>query len=884
MFLPHLAISNLRVHKVRLALTVAAIALSVSLVVSVTSGYASVRAAAFKFLAQYIGTTDAQITRRNESRGGISEDLLTQISQDPAVEEADGRLEMEIGLMNSAGAPLAGRSAQVIGVSRPRDTRVETLVMEQGQWFDSPDGNDAVIDQVAQQRLGVSLGGTFIIPNVDRKLTLRVVGIVHKPGILAQAMQTVYVPMRTLQDFMLPDNPRQLSRILIDLKPGGDDQAFLDRWQGKLSAADPLLKIRLSSENRKEMDRNLEGLRLISFLGGTVSMLAATFIVFSALSMGVAERQRTLAMLRAIGAFRAQLGKLVILEGLILANAGVIVGVPLGALWIRLLAWKYRYVFSAGAILSAEGIAFAAAGSVLTALVASFLPAWSAMRTSPLEAMTPLAKPSGSRGIVLSAVLGIGLIGLDVAVLFGPLAGLLGTFGVSAENIRNVQFYGHFTVGLGSVMIGFFLLGPVLVWIVERLIGPIVAAMFGLRYAMLRQQLSGGIWRAAGTCAALMVGLAILVVTQTQGTSAIHGWRLPDKFPDIFIFSSPGLVPADQQKLASVKGIRAEELMPIAIASPQFGSSVFAIAGAAILPDATMYFGVDPDKAFDMMELDFRDGNATDAKRMLKQGRHVIVTQEYQQLRKLGVGDKLSLKTRKGAVDFTIAGVVWSPGIDVIASMHDLGRQFDQRTAASLFGTVDDAREYFGVDRIHLFAANLQHHVEKQQLLSQIQAKLGGWGMDAGDVRQIKYGIQKGLSRLLLLVSTVAYAAMAVASLGVTNTIMASIRSRRWQFGVLRSIGVTRGQLLRMVLAEAVLLGIAGIGLGLSAGFVMAIDARQGWGLFLGYSPPMVVPWATLGIGVAVLMSVSILASLWPAIHVARSEPLTLLQAGRAAV
>ena len=58
-----------------------------------------------------------------------------------------------------------------------------------------------------------------------------------------------------------------------------------------------------------------------------------------------------------------------------------------------------------------------------------------------------------------------------------------------------------------------------------------------------------------------------------------------------------------------------------------------------------------------------------------------------------------------------------------------------------------------------------------------------------------KSAIQQGFDRLLLLVSTVAFAAMAVASLGVTNTIMASIRSRRWQFGILRSIGVTRSGL-----------------------------------------------------------------------------------------
>ena len=64
----------------------------------------------------------------------------------------------------------------------------------------------------------------------------------------------------------------------------------------------------------------------------------------------------------------------------------------------------------------------------------------------------------------------------------------------------------------------------------------------------------------------------------------------------------------------------------------------------------------------------------------------------------------------------------------------------------------------------------------------------------------------------------VAYAAMAVASLGVTNTVMAGIRTRRWQFGVLRSIGVTRSQLLRLVLSEASLLGIVACVMGLAAG------------------------------------------------------------------
>ena len=168
--------------------------------------------------------------------------------------------------------------------------------------------------------------------------------------------------------------------------------------------------------------------------------------------------------------------------------------------------------------------------------------------------------------------------------------------------------------------------------------------------------------------------------------------------------------------------------------------------------------------------------------------------------------------------------------------------------------------------------------------LNTIQEKLHGWGLDAGDVRQIKFGIQRGIGRLLLLLSTIAYAAMAGRIAGrdehdhgehpqPTLAIRHSAQHRR-DARTTRAIG----------LAEAVLMGLVGILLGLAAGFEMAGDAWVSWGLFFGFSPRMVVPWDTVAIGVCVVMGVSILASLWPAIYVARSQPLSLLQAGRAAV
>ena len=897
MVLRRLALANFAVHRVRAALTIAAIALSVSLVVSVTSGYSSAEAAAYEFLAQFIGTTDATVTRKGGG-GAIDESLIEQIARDPDVEHVDGQLDLGSPLIDAHGKPVEGMPAQVRGVRRPDDRRVERLKMREGTWFDTAQGSVAVIDQVAKEKLKVNLGGTFTLPGPGGKLPLRVVGVIHKPGIFAGYVQTVYVPLETLQRFALPEQPGQVTTLFIELRPGVDDRAFAARLSPKLAEVDPALKLRLASESRKEMDKNLQGVHVLSYLGGTVSMLAATFIVFSALAMGVSERQRTLAMMRAVGAFRAQLAGLVLIEGAALATLGVIIGIPMGILFVHVIAIRFANVLTAGAVLSWGGIVFAAVGSILAALVASLLPAWSATRVDPLEAMAPLAKPPASGVPWKITALGLLLILIDPLLAYGGVhwvARLLG-FDKPDDVAKPIAFFGHFVLGLPALMIGFFLLAPLVVWLVERFVGPVVAAIFGLRFSMLRQQLSGGMWRAAGTCAALMVGLAILVVMNTQGRSAVQGWQLPDKFPDVFItgLRPGGFKQEDQQKIAQVPGIR--EVMPILYSPTQLIKAFFSFKGAEVLPDATLFIGVDPDKAFRMMELTFlddqgrqvgrgeRDRLAAQARDMLKKGRHIVVTNEFRELRGLHTGDTMTLNTPKhGGVEYTIAGVVWSPGIDVFVSVFDLGFQIEERTAASVFGSLEDARNDFGIEGAYLFAANLEPGVEKEELIKRVSATLAGIGFAAHDVRQVKFEMQQGFERMLLLVSTIAFAAMAVASLGVTNTIMASVRTRRWQFGILRSVGFTRGGLMRLVLAEAVLIGIVGCVLGLAAGFEMSADAKEIWGMVIGFRPPTRVPWEMITIGVTVIMTISVMASLFPALTVARAEPLELLQAGRAA-
>jgi putative ABC transport system permease protein len=905
MVLRKLVLSNFSVHRARSALTISAIALSVSLVVAVTSGYSSSLAAAQKFLGYYMGTSDLSITRsKGDPHGTFPEALADQLRKDSRVQQALTRYGTGSLLLDDKGKKIPGRPVDLIGLRRPEDTAIDALQMEAGKWFNTSYGNYAVIDQVLAQKLKLDVGGTITLAG-EKPLKLEVTGIVHKPTILAADQQTVYLPLETMQGFL--DRPGRINRIMIVLTPGSDAEIFKDRWTPKIEKVDPLLAMKSAGDMRKQMDQNLAGVRILSYMGGTVSMLAATFIVFSALSMGVGERQRTLAMLRAIGAFKSQLARLVVIEGIILALLGVAIGIPLGYFWVKALAtWKPDF-FSAGVVMSWGGVIYGTLGSILTALAASLLPAYTASRVDPLEAMTPLAAPPGSR-LPLWAIL-VGLIGIsiDAMLIFYPTP-------------REVKLYGHFALGLPGMMIGFFLLSPLFVWTVERLFSGLIARMLALQPALLRQQLSSGIWRAAGTCSALMVGLAILIAMQVQGHSMLQGWRLPDKFPDIFIVSNEGLTPEQEKRLEQTPGIKRGELLPVAVGVAVLPNESFDVKGSSILPGAAMFFGLDPHKALQMIELEFRDDNgktapAEDQKRLniqaaedLAKGRHIIITDEYFRLLGKKRGDKLTLQTPlHGNVEYTIAGVVWSPGIDVIVSMFDMDRQFDQRTASSMFGSREDARRDFGINDVTIFAANLDNGIDKTKLVADMQHEaddaaatqpattnpslfksvkqfLGMKGMQAGDVRHIKYQIQHGFEKILLLLSTIAFASMAVAALGVTNTIMASIRSRRWQFGILRSIGVTRSQLLRLVLGEAILLGLTGCALGSAAGFLMSINANGLSRFVLGYAVKIDPPWLIILIGSLVVMTTAILASLWPATSVAKAEPLSLLQAGRAAV
>jgi putative ABC transport system permease protein len=136
------------------------------------------------------------------------------------------------------------------------------------------------------------------------------------------------------------------------------------------------------------------------------------------------------------------------------------------------------------------------------------------------------------------------------------------------------------------------------------------------------------------------------------------------------------------------------------------------------------------------------------------------------------------------------------------------------------------------------------------------------------------------LDRALGVVNAVilgsALVALVVASLAVTNTMFTAVVERRREIGLRRVVGATRRQVVRQLLVEAALLGLAGSGLGVLAGTLATsglntVTERLGAPVFL-LTPRLVVTAALLPALLAAL------AGLWPAWRAARLPPTEALR------
>jgi putative ABC transport system permease protein len=247
------------------------------------------------------------------------------------------------------------------------------------------------------------------------------------------------------------------------------------------------------------------------------------------------------------------------------------------------------------------------------------------------------------------------------------------------------------------------------------------------------------------------------------------------------------------------------------------------------------------------LPLALREGDEESVRRGLARGEVVIGAGLAREMG-LRPGDGLRLDTARGPRQFRVAGSAaeYAAGGSAVYLDWDAARR--ALTVPGPHVYLVTARP----GRAAALAPRLREFCDRRHLILESNAELRGV-IDADVAR-----VAAAMWALVALV-------LVIASLGIVNTLLMNVHDQRRPFGVLRALGLLRGQLRRVILMQGLLLGVAstvpGTGLGLGLAYVVhRLDVAGG-----GAGAPFRVDVPLAAGACGLTLAVALLASLLPA-------------------
>ena len=369
-----------------------------------------------------------------------------------------------------------------------------------------------------------------------------------------------------------------------------------------------------------------------------------------------------------------------------------------------------------------------------------------------------------------------------------------------------------------------------------------------------------------GLLAALAVALGVAALLAVQitlsglddQTGSAQAARAGESGVDVRTVSGPGLDAADVARLRAIRGV--------AQVSPLLEKSVVArVSSGAVQGLDVAVVGLDGGRAA-LRPLHLvsgrlpRDGSLTEV--VLDQG-VASALRSTGAAHTVRAGESVRLVTQSGDTTFTVVGITAS---------NQGGPAF---SGASGFVSQAAASGPFAMGlRTPLAALRLAPGTSAVTVAAAVEKSLGGSAL-AVDPRAGAAAPLDQIRPLLLLV--VALACLICAGVSANTTALA-VSERRREIGLLRAAGAGPRQVLRLLLAEAGVLGLAGAGLGVGAGLLLGSLAVTHLGASDLPVPPLPLrPWQLVGSAAAGLTA-ALLGALLPALAAARSQPLVALR------
>ncbi|MBQ9811884.1 MAG: ABC transporter permease [Thermoguttaceae bacterium] len=781
--------------------------------------------------------------------------------------------------------------------------------LKEGRWFaaKNQDGSvpyEAVMTTRGNLQHRAKVGDSILL--IDRssligevdEYQLKVVGIVDDTE--TDGFYISYDLAREISK----NSPVAASALFLKLRGSVDE--FRARWNDKLKSAAPSVATTTSAEIAEQKIaaiKNNESFKIQAASGTLLAALASLLIVFTALNMSVDEQKRLIAFYRLSGLTRRQVGTSILFEAIVLALPGWTIGMFAG--WLLVLIYAHKPTG-----LNWQTTTFSFVCTFLGAIVAALYPIFQSARVKPLDAINEPEKRflSGKRRrrqtivFLIAAVLGLASIGADLYLVYS----------LQGETTRKAVL--HSVYGLSFLAVGVVLLLPITIRLAELVLLPILAALFRFDSSVTRREFSGNARRVAACAIALSVGGGLFVSMQIWGYSLLDQF-LPERLaPEAFAAFLPnGLRPEIVDEMKKLPSIDAVQFLPVAVEQAAFTDEFAPDDPRKKAFANVVFFGLDVEKAFEgkkpFIQLRFRQGDPKKAWREMKSGRGVVVTDSLVVDYRLNLGDTLKVvhpRDPEKVLEYPVVGVVSFPGWQWLSKTGGVRRNFG-RSGGMVFAREDVVANDYQLDRRSYFWFNAKpgEKIDYQatelacDFLARKNLQLDRQETNPNDGSSDQIGAQTAYVKLstresltssitaradsvIWGLSKVPLVTLAITSIAVIGAIANSVRARRWSYGVMRAVGLTRWALVRSILVEAILVGVVASAASFAFGFLAAQGAlKLGQSIFGTVDPPLILPVKGLSFGFALTVALCLIASLYPAFKIGRTEPLKLLQSGR---
>jgi putative ABC transport system permease protein len=818
-------------HPVQLLLALLGLALGVATIVAVDVATGSAARAFELSLAAVQGPATHEL---DGGPAGIDEALYVQLARTLHYVRANPVVDGYV--------TVGDQSLQLLGV----DPLVAAGFAGQGTgsvMLDSEDalaqwlsGTGAVV--LSGQRaiqLGLRSGSTFSVDVGGHALSGRLLGVL---GETATGLESVMLTdVATAQEWL--GSVGRLTRIDLNVPPGAAGAAELTQLSHALPAGVTLAvatqRARAGLDMTQAFTTNLRAL-------GLLALLVGLFLVYGTMSFAIVQRRRSLGILRALGATRAQLLRIIALEAGGLALVGGASGLVAGALIGRELVGMVSrtindlyYVVAVNSVALPAGEPLLALGAALAvALLAAAVPALEAVHSAPQLALRASVLEGRARRVTL------GLLGLSVLLALGCVSLVMTTH-------RSV-FAGFAALVLAMLSVA--AATPAVLYGSARTLArsrvcaspPVRLALGGVAGSLSR---TGVAVAALAMAVAAMIGISIMVDSFRE---SLRDWLAHTLPADIYVGApGPGFARPERRIDA---GVVADLVRVNGVAgySASRRAEVDSDRGPVVLDamDSTpaMRAGVDLTASVADVWQGFADGA-------------LLLAQPLAYRLNLDVGATLQLRTALGFRSFRIVGVFREYGNDrgsVRISRAVYRRLWQDDSVSTLAMYVTPGTDVTAaVQRLYAVAAG------RQALQVNTPAQ----------VRVISLNI---FERTFIITRVLNWLAAGVAAIGLLSALLAWQLGRTHELALLRVLGLTRRGAALMIMAQTLFMGAVALLAALPAGVLTAvllvrvINRRAfGWQIDLHLHPAQITSASALALIAALL------AGLYPAWRMAHA-------------